>query len=183
MNETLDLATVRRFTEELDSRVSRCDNGEGGECRTLDATLSQYVLLCTEYRTAVNDWARTVFSGRVEGDPEIESLFLRAGAALLGHSKRALERGHQFEGPCYYLDGLTGLERWVRDLDYLLSNWVSPAISVGPAPRTFLSDRVAQEVRAGLAGLPSLPVDWSPSTLEQADVFNKQRRAPQVRTD
>jgi hypothetical protein len=59
-----DLATVRTFTADLETRRNRCDNGEGMECASLDDALRHYASLCCEFRESARQWGRSVFAGR-----------------------------------------------------------------------------------------------------------------------
>ena len=48
-------------------------------------------------------------------------------------------------------------------LDYLLENWLTPQLSVGPAPRVHIPDRAAEQMRDSLGKLQPLAADWSPT--------------------
>src|SRR5206468_2270121 len=132
---TLDLPAVRHFTEGLDERLRRCDNGEGMLCSTLDASINYYVQLCGELREYINQWARAVFTGEAAFDPEVETLLKGRVQDLLRRAKGIAARGRAMDGYCYMLQGLNMLHCYIADFDYLLTNWVSPRLAVSPAPR------------------------------------------------
>jgi hypothetical protein len=79
---TFDLVEVRTFATDLNARMTRCDNGEGIECATLDDTLRHYATLCCEFREGVRQWGRAVFAGRVAFDPEVERVWIDEGVRL-----------------------------------------------------------------------------------------------------
>src|ERR1035438_4537112 len=54
MPATLDLTDVRRFTDDLNDRLRRCENGEGMICSSLDESINYYDQLCGEMRAYVN---------------------------------------------------------------------------------------------------------------------------------
>ena len=158
MPVTLDLIAVRRFTEELDDRQRRCDNGERTICSNLDDSITYYVQLCAELRTYVNEWARAIFTGQVAFDQAVEVVLKQEIRRLLQRAKQVAARGRAMDGECYVLQGLNPLHRHIADLDYLLENWVSPRLAVNPAPRVKLPHAAEQTIfeRIGkLAGLPT----------------------------
>jgi hypothetical protein len=177
---TFDLAEVRTFAASLDARMERCDNGEGMECATLDATLRHYAALCCEFREGVRQWGRAVFAGRVAFDPEVERVLRSEGWRLCDRAVELLVSGDRAEVPCYVLDGQVILRSALWDLYHLLNGWVTPKLSVGPAARqaaTLASDPAAiAEARARIASLPPLPADWQPDDPRQ------QRRYRRLRT-
>ena len=44
---------MRSFTADLENRLTRCDNGEGMECATLDAALQHYTESCCRFAEEV----------------------------------------------------------------------------------------------------------------------------------
>ena len=175
MPATLDLVAVRRFTEDLNERLRRCDHGEGMICSNLDESINHYVQLCGELRAYINQWARAIFTGQASFDPEVEELLKQEVRHLLHRSKQIAARGRAMDGQCYVLQGLNPLHCYIADLDYLLENWVSPRLAVSPAPRMRLSQAVEQQVNERLGKLSALPADWRPSDPEQAAFFQKRR--------
>jgi len=172
---TLDLTAVRRFTDDLDDRLRRCDNGEGMYCSTLDASIKYYVDLCGSLTTCVHGWARAVFASQIGFDPEVEAVLKQAAQHLLHRAKEKAALGRTMNGQCFELQGLPALHYCVADLDYLLDNWVSPRPAVSPAPRVKLTDAAAQQVVEGLDKLPALPADWRPSQPAQLALFQSHR--------
>jgi hypothetical protein len=176
MPATLDLPTVRRFTDDLNERLRRCDNGEGMICSSLDESINYYVRLCGELREYVNQWARAVFMGRVAFDPEVEKLLMMESRRLLHRAKQVAACGRVMNGQRFVLEGLGALHYHIADLDYLLENWVSPRLAVGAAPRVKLSEAAEQQASERLEKLSPLPSDWRPTDPEQVAFFQKQQR-------
>ena len=175
MPATLDLTAVRRFTEDLNDRLRRCDNGEGIICSSLDESINHYVHLCEELRAYVNQWARAVFEGQVAFEQAVEALLKEETRRLLQRSKQVAARGRAMDGECYVLQGLNSLHRHIADFDYLLENWVSPRLAVSPTPRVQLSHAVERQVLERLGKLSALPADWRPADAEQLRFFEKER--------
>jgi hypothetical protein len=146
MPATLDLLAVRRFTDDVNDRLRRCENGEGMVCSNLDENIGYYVQLCGELRAYVNQWARAIFTGQAAFDQAIEDLLKEAVRRLLHRSKQVAARGRAMEGLCYGLQGLNPLHCHLADFDYLLENWVSPRLAVSPAPRVRLSHTAELQV-------------------------------------
>lgn len=181
MSAVLDLPTIRRFTDDLRLDTARCGNNEGMECGTLEAKIRHFVSLYHRLRVTVDRWARLVFEGKIAVEPEVEKLLHGAVVSLLDEVKSVVKQGEEFDGPCYYLDGLPQLINCVHDLDYLAHHWRLPKLAVGPAPRVPLSDTAVAEGLKVVAGLPSLPADWQPSTPEQREYLRKQQEATKKR--
>jgi hypothetical protein len=106
MSAVLDLPTVRRFTDHLRDDAARCGNGEGMECSTLEAKIGHFANLCGQLCETVSEWARHVFAGKITAEPEVEALLRGAVVSLLDKAKLVAKQGEEFDGPCYYLDGL-----------------------------------------------------------------------------
>ncbi|HBI45214.1 MAG TPA: hypothetical protein DDY78_20515 [Planctomycetales bacterium] len=175
MPATLDLLAVRRFTDDLNERLRQCDNGEGMFCSNLSATIDHYVQLCGELRAYVNHWARAIFTGQTAFDQAVEDLLKEEARRLLHRSKRLAAQGRAMDGMCYVLPGLNPLHCHLADLGYLLENWVSPRLSVSPAPRVRLSHAAEQQVMERIGKLSALPADWRPNDPEQRALFPRQR--------
>lgn len=175
MSAANDLFAVRSFTDDLNERMRRCDNGEGMICSNLEQSIDHYVQLCGELRAYVNQWARAIFTGQVAFDPEVEETLKNEIRRLLQRSKQVAARGRAMDGQCFVLQGLNPLHCHIADFDYLLENWVSPRLAVSPAPRVRLSQTVEQKVMERLGKLAALPTDWRPSDPEQLSLFQKQR--------
>lgn len=181
MTATLDLPAVRRFTDVLRDDAARCGNGEGLECGNLEAKISHFVGLCEQLREMVNHWARLVFEGRIESEPEVEQLLHGAVVSLLDQVRGVAERGEEFDGPCYYLEGLPHLQRWVQDLDYLANHWRTPKLAASPGPRAPLTDTAVAEGLKTIKTMPPLPADWQPATPEQQEFLRKQQQTAKKR--
>ncbi len=164
---TFDLAEVRTFTASLETRMVRCDNGEGMECANLEGSLQHYASLCSEYQIQVRDWCKAVFSGAVPFDAQTNLLWQNAGNSLFQKAEKVFTAAEAGEAPCYTLDGLKGLgfQLWV--LQRLLSPWLPPARAVSPAARrgARATPEQVEAARKRLAGLPPLPANWRPTGL------------------
>lgn len=175
---TFDLAEVRGFTADLNARMDRCENGEGMECSNLDDTLRHYASLCCDFRDAVRQWGRAVFSGRAAFDPEVEEKWLLEGCLLWNRAKDMLAYGDEAEVPCYVLDGKAALRSALLGVQQLLVEWVTPKLAVGPSARRKLTLKpaVSEEVRRRIASLPPLPPDWQPADARQQRQYKKLRK-------
>ncbi|MHB1558262.1 MAG: hypothetical protein ACYC61_12445 [Isosphaeraceae bacterium] len=168
---------VHSFTASLTAQMDRCDSGEGTECATLDAALTRYAGICCEFREAVRQWARAVFSGRVEFDPSIESFWIKEGFRLYMRAMETWRRGQKAEVSCFILEGKTLLQAALWDLHRLLSGWVTPRLAVGPSARQHLDLEPAnvQQIRRQVATLPPLPSDWQPDDVRQQALYRMLR--------
>ncbi len=128
MPPTLDLPTVRAFTEDLAEQIRRCDKGEG----SVEDSINHYLRLCGELRAYINQWARAIFTGQLEFDPDVETLLKDEARRLLHRAKQTAAMGRTMDRERSVLRGLDALHYRVADLDYLLENWVSPCLAVSP---------------------------------------------------
>jgi hypothetical protein len=176
MQAVLDLPAVRRFTDEMNDRVRRGDNGEGVVRSDLDESIRFHVQLCDEFRTFVDEWALAVFSGRIAFDREVEDLLKREASHLLRRAESVAVRGRAKAEVHYEFAELDALHGRIAGLDYLLKNWVSPQLAVGPAPRVHVPDAAAAQISERLEKLPPLPAGWRPNDPQHQAIFEKQRR-------
>lgn len=176
MLATLDFVGVRRFTDDMNANLLRCDNGEGMECNTLEKSIETYVRLCKTLRECVNRWAMAVFAGDVAFDARVGELLRDETKALLARAGKVAERGRTLEGPCYFFEGLNALHRHMQDLQDLLREWVSPRLAVGPAPRVKIPEETRRLIAERLLELQPLPSDWTPTDPEQLAFFRKQQK-------
>ena len=174
MSGSLDLSTVRRFTEDLSDKLTHCDNGEGMVCATLEQRIQFYAEQCAALRDYINRWARSIFSGELAFDPEAEALLKGQAQRLLHRAKQTAANGRAMNRTCFELQGLDALHYFVADLEYLLENWVRPRRSVSPAPRVKPSDGAKKQIVERLEQLPPLPSDWRPTDPQQLAAFNEQ---------
>src|SRR6266853_1289431 len=100
---TLDLLSVRGFTDSLNAKVRRCDNAEGMECTNLEQTIAYYVVLCDELRTYIGEWAHAVFATELPFDPAVESLLKAEVASLLTRAEQVAVQGRVMNGVCFDL--------------------------------------------------------------------------------
>jgi hypothetical protein len=176
---TFDLAEVRGFAADLTARMDRCDNGEGIECATLEAALSQYAELCCKFRDEVREWGRAVFTGRVEYDAEVERAWLDEAVRLLNRAIAMWTHGQSYEGQCFILEGRVILQAALWDLYRLITGWVTPKLAVGPSARrgSAPNSLAADEARQRVASLPPLPANWQPEDLLQRALYRKVRKS------
>lgn len=172
---TFDLADVRRFTAELDARMSQCDNGEGMECANIDGTLRHYAELCCEFCQRVRQWGRAIFYGQAAFDPEVEKLWLDEGVELHRRASGLWSHGQELQGECFVLENGAALGSALWRLERLLSSWVTPQPAVAPLARhgLALAEDAEGEARKRVAALPSLPADWQPMDPRRRLLFNK----------
>lgn len=173
------LDEVHSFTTSLTAQMDRCDCGEGTECATLDAALTRYAGICCEFREAVRQWGRAVFSGRAEFDPSIESFWIKEGFRLYRRAMEMWRSGQKTEVSCFILEGKTLLQAALWDLHRLLSGWVTPRPAVGPSARQQLDLEPAtvEQIRRQVAALPPLPSDWQPDDVRQQGLYRMLRKS------
>ena len=167
MLETLDIATVRRFTEDQRLQIQACDNGEGFFCNTLEHSIRRYCDLLSKSRQTIDQWARAIFSGEISFDSEVEALFRDQTRSLLTQAEKVAARGRTSENTCCEVLGLVELHRRTADLNYLMKNWVSPKRSVSPAARVAMPSDAHDQILDRLQKLEPLPEGWLPSDPEQ----------------
>lgn len=169
MSGLLDLPAAHRFAEALNERLRLCDNGEGMVCATLDQSINFHVKICQELLNGVGQWARSVFTGQIAFDAEVEKLLKSEIQLLLERGKKVAANGRMVNGQCYELRGLSALHYHIADFDYLLENWVAPQLAVGPAPRVKLPAAAVQQIAERLER-SSVPPDTVQTTvLDRAD--------------
>lgn len=171
---TFAINDIRRFTAEITSKLDACDNGEGLECATLDQSLDRYARSCCEFLACVREWAQKVFSGELPHDPQAEREWREEGLRLYLRAFAMWQRGASAEVPCYDLPGHGRLQASLWQLYRLLTEWVSPKLSVGPSARNKIEFDAA-EVATRLAELPPLPENWEPEDQSQRAMYRKVR--------
>lgn len=180
--KAFDLAEVRRFIADVESRLDQCDHGEGTVCATLDLTLRFYAELCCEFCERVREWGRAVFHGKAAFDPEVERLWLEQGLELYRRACNLWSHAQKMEGECFELEGGSALGSALFHLDRLLFPWVSPKLAVAPLARRGMgiSEAEKEEIQKRIEALPPLPQDWEPTDPRQKrlyKMFRKQRTA------
>lgn len=177
---TFDLAEVRGFVADLDTRMTRCQNGEGMECATLDAALRHHAALCREFSDEVRRWGREVFAGRVAFDPEVERVWLTEGRRLYARVMDMYAHAPRAETSCQILEGQAILAPVLLGLDRLIKGWVTPRLAVGPSARRRLTlePSVAEEAHRRIESLPPLPADWKPDDPRQRAMYQRLRTSP-----
>jgi hypothetical protein len=170
---TFDVEDVRKLATEMTSRLDACDNGEGMECATLDQSLGHYARTCCDFLKNVREWGRNVFAGNLASDPQVEREWLDDGRQLYDRALGMWQRAARAEAPCDDLPGHRALQASLWQLHRLLTEWVSPKLSVGPAARNPLSPEVVAEAERRIAELQPLPEDWDPVDSTQRSLYRK----------
>lgn len=175
-----DLADVRRFADDFDARMNRCDNDEGMECANLDGVLRQYAVLCCEFHERVSQWGRAIFYGQAAFDPEVEKLWLEQGTALYRRASGLWAYGREMQGECFVLQNGAALGSALWRLERLLSDWVTPKLAIAPLARhgVALTPGGKEEVQERVDALPPLPGDWQPTESRRRTLFKKLQRRP-----
>ncbi len=152
MLTTYDLPAVQQFALEIHSRRASC-NGEGMFCSNVDESLGCHFKVCDELIQAVTNWAREVFAGRIEFEPEVERVFKSELERALDDARSCAQFGRSVTTECFNLERLSSLESAVQRIDFLLKNWISPQKSVAPGPRVTPSAAADAEIRNELGRL------------------------------
>ncbi len=155
--KTFDYAQVNAVLAPLKAKLDDCAHGEGNQCETLDKHLDCCADIGIEVIVAVTTWAQDVFAGRVAFDPEAESLWRAGVQRVYAQTKRIWQIGRKAQIPCWDLPGQSKLEAVLWHMNYLLQDWVTPKLSVGPSSRTTLNLSAEQSaaIQKQLAELPA----------------------------
>jgi hypothetical protein len=164
---------VQKITAEIQSKLDACDNGEGMECASLDASLQHYARSCCKFSLRVREWAQGVFSGKFPSNPQIEQAWREEGDRLLRRCSDMLLRGEQADVPCYDLPGQSMLRASLWELSLILSNWVAPKLSVAPSARVSFTPEDVEAASNRIAELPPLPEGWQPEDQRQRTLYRK----------
>jgi hypothetical protein len=142
----------------LKAKFDDCAHGEGNACETLDKSLECCAKICFELTESVRKWAHDVFSGEVVFDPEAEAAWRAAMKQFYSKANRIWQMGRKAELPCYELPSQCMLESAMWHLKWLLDDWVSPKLSVGPSARVRLKfdESESAAIREQIAALPPL---------------------------
>jgi hypothetical protein len=176
---TFELDEVRSFAANLDAQMDRCDNGEGIECATIDATLAHYTEVCRRFCCEVRLWARSVFTGRTQYQAEVEKAFTDAGFELFVRAKEMSWHGERLIPECFEFSGGNDLKSVLWMMEALLDDWITPKLAVGPAARRpFDADsEVDERSKSAIDLLPPLPPDWEPTDQKLRVLFQKAQNA------
>ena len=123
-----------------------------------------------------------IFTGQAAFDQAVEDLLKEEVRHLLRRSKQMAAEGRALDGMCYSLQGLNPLHCHLADFDYLLENWVSPQLAVGPAPRVKPSQAALEQIMERIGKLPALSADWRPNDPEQLAFFQRQRGSDRIKS-
>lgn len=170
---TFDVEDIRKLKRAITSKLDACDNGECIECATLGQSLAHYARACCDFTAGVREWAQKVFSGQLPYDSQVEREWLDGGTRLYHRALAMWQRGTQSESACYELPGHRSLEASLWQLHRILTQWVSPKLSVAPSPRHSLPPEVVAEAERRIADLPPLPDHWEPVDPAQRALHRK----------
>ena len=169
-----DAEGVRRFAAILNADLDHCDNGEGMECASLEASLGRYACLCSMLSEHIKRWGQEVFTGHTSYQQSVDEAWFEAGVALNNRAVEMLERAQLMEIVCYDLAAADKLRSALFGLYQLLDGWVSPHLSIGPSARqAHQSLNNIEAVRNNIAELRPLPQGWLPTDARQLGVFRK----------
>ena len=109
-------------------------------------------LACLDLIGKVKAWALEVFTGVKGFDQEQERIFKEVLGCQLAEARKAwvLQRNSLRKGSGY-------LANAILEMEFLLSNWVSPRKAVAPGPRIRLDPKVVEEAKEQLKYLKPLP--------------------------
>ncbi len=175
---TFDLVQVQDFVASIDARMGPDLNGARDNHAALATALREHGELCHEFTEKVRAWGQAVFSGRIEFDPEVESV-VRAEGARLANRVADLEKLGLAAGLAdVTLGAMDAFRSAVERMNRLLNHWVRPQLAVGPGPRHWrhVTPEMIEEARRRVAALPPLPADWLPDDPEQRARFQKLRK-------
>jgi hypothetical protein len=164
---------IKKISTEIALKLDACDNGEGVGCATLDDSLDRCARLYCELVSHARQWARQVFSGELQYDPSVERAWQQEGAQLYQRAVAMWQRGRQAAVECYDLPGRQRLQASLWQLHRLLTDWVTPKLSIGPAARHPLAPEIAKAAAARVAELPPLPMNWEPQDQTQRTLYRK----------
>ena len=156
--KTFDYEQVNAVLGPLKTRFVDCAHGEGNDCETLDKNLECCATICFDVTRALREWARGVFSGEVVFDSAAERLWRFEIAQIQARAIKVWQLGRKAEVPCFDLSGQNKLSSALWELNWLLENWVTPKLSVGPSARVNLklSDDQRVTVQRQLCSLPAV---------------------------
>src|ERR1041385_508682 len=165
---------IRKFADDINLELDRCDNGEGMECASLDTSLEHYARRCCLMTDQIKRWGREVFAGRVPYDPRVDDAWRDAGVSLNNRAVEMLDRAQLLEIPCYDLPGADKLRGALFGLHQVLNDSIKAQLSVGPSARG-TEQRIphAEAAKQRIAGLRALPKGWLPPDGRQRSVFRK----------
>lgn len=164
---------VKKMTSAISNQLDACDNGQAGECVSLDASLQRYAHFCSEFCTSIRQWAMSVFRGDLPFDADVERLWLGEGDRLFERAVAVLTRSEKTTVNCHDLPGRRMLQASLWEMQKLRSEWVRPKLSVGPAARIKLPPEVVQDAARRVAELEPLPENWEPEDPEQRSLYRK----------
>ena len=167
---TFDISSVQRFADNLAGLQTDC-NGEGMVCSDLDEKIRCQSNVCVQLLNAIRSWAREVFTGRIESDPAVETLFRQEIGRVLSEAVPLVRFANNVKSPGFVLEHLDGLAEAVSNLERMTNPWVSPGKSISPAPRMAPTEEADKQIRERISELPPLPEGWEPNDPRQLRRF------------
>jgi hypothetical protein len=154
--KTCDFEQVSATLEPLKAKFKDCAHGEGNACEKIDNQLDCCAEICFQMVQLFKQWSHGVFCGAVLFDPASEKLWQAEIVQIYLRAVKVWQSGRKAEIPCYELPGQNKLSSALWHLNWLLEQWVTPKLSVGPAARRNLKLTEEQRdlIRKQLAALP-----------------------------
>ena len=153
MPELLEnIEAVRLFANRVSDRLRKGDFEK--EVQNLQTLIAYFAATCLDVRFQVYQWMRDVFTGKVPQDDQVEVIVKNQIKQVLQEAIDVAQRGRSLRNKSIEL---TQLEYQLASMTYLLNNWVSPRIAVGPSPRVKMSEAARAEITANLLSLEPLP--------------------------
>ena len=175
MQTTLDLPDVWRFANDLNDRLSQCNDREQRILRDLDETIARYSQMCRELREFVNEWARGIMKGQIPCESAVENLLKTELRTLRERAKKIASMGRSLSRPGEHSKSLNELQSHILDFEHLLEHWITPQLSINPGPRATFTEEEIARINEQIKLLPPLPADWLPDDPEQRERFLKLR--------
>ena len=101
MQTTYDIESVRRFARDVEGRRTICN--EQDFCSELDQHIHCLADLCEAWYGEVRNWAKEVFTGRVNFDPQVEAFFQVELQNAANKARPHVQHGHEVAHDCHDL--------------------------------------------------------------------------------
>lgn len=172
---TFDLKQVNKVAETVNAEMDQCGHGEGVNCATIETIVTCYANGCCSFMQQFRKWTNDVFAGRVAHNEQAERSWQLELTKLRDRAMQLANYVTQAESMCHSLDEENRLCAVIYDMDWILQNWVSPKLAVGPSARRVLKPELVEAARRRVAALKPLPKDWKPYGEDQQKMYQKLR--------
>lgn len=154
--EIRDERMARRFVDELQSRRTSSENGEGMVVSTALAHIRESNEVCKDTYTLVVSWQRAIFAGHMERSTEFEDQLRALVRSVAKQARMLVSLALDLDGDWNPEASVSELCVWIVRLVVLDEEWIPPSLSVNPSPRVRLPDELAAKMRQKSRELPSL---------------------------